>query len=47
LGEGPSGGVRIEIRNIDGSILSEEMLGGTGSMLPGIKMRVQGGNTAG
>jgi hypothetical protein len=47
LGEGPSGGVRIEIRNIDGSILSEEMLGGTGSMLPGIKMRVQGGNNAG
>ncbi len=47
LGEGPNGGVRIEIRNIDGSILSEEMLGGTGSMLPGIKMRVQGGNNAG
>jgi hypothetical protein len=47
LGEGPSGGVRIEIRNIDGSILSEEMLGGSGSMLPGIKMRVQGGNNAG
>ncbi|HRI66760.1 MAG TPA: hypothetical protein PK156_21085 [Polyangium sp.] len=47
LGEGPSGGVRVEIRNLDGSIFAEEMLGGTGSMLPGIKMRVQGGNNAG
>lgn len=47
LGEGPNGGVRVEIRNIDGSILSEEQLGGTGSMLPGIKMRVQGGDNAG
>jgi len=47
LGEGPSGGVRVEIRNIDGSILLEETLGGSGSMLPGIKMRVQGGNDAG
>ncbi len=43
LGEGPSGGVRVEIRNLDGSVLVEDMLGGTGSMLPGIKMRVQGG----
>lgn len=47
MSEGPSGGVRVEIRNLDGSILTEEMLGGTGSMLPGIKMRVQGGNNAG
>lgn len=47
MGEGPSGGVRVEIRNLDGSILTEEMLGGTGSMLPGIKMRVQGGDNAG
>ncbi len=47
MGEGPSGGVRVEIRNLDGSIFAEEMLGGSGSMLPGIKMRVQGGNNAG
>jgi hypothetical protein len=47
LSEGPSGGVKVELRNLDGSVLVEEMLGGTGSMLPGIKMRVQGGNNAG
>jgi hypothetical protein len=47
LSEGPSGGVKIEIRNSDGSLHSEEMLGGSGSMLPGIKMRVQGGNNTG
>jgi hypothetical protein len=47
MSEGPNGGVRVEIRNIDGSMLMEEALGGMGSMLPGIKMRVQGGNNAG
>jgi hypothetical protein len=47
LGEAPNGGVRVELRNIDGSIIQEDMFGGTGSMLPGIKMRVQGGNKAG
>ena len=47
MSEGANGGVRVEIRNMDGSMLMEESLGGMGSMLPGIKMRVQGGNNAG
>lgn len=47
MSEGPNGGVHVEIRNMDGSLHTEEMLGGMGSMLPGIKMRVQGGNNAG
>jgi len=36
-------GVRLEIRNASGAVTLQDMLGGGGPLLPGIKMRVQSG----
>jgi hypothetical protein len=41
------GGLRIEIRGGDGAVTVQETLGGGGPLLPGIKMRVQGGKSSG
>ncbi|UQA54953.1 hypothetical protein [Polyangium aurulentum] len=41
------GGLRIEIRGIDGAVTVQETMGGGGPLLPGIKMRVQGGKSSG
>jgi hypothetical protein len=41
------GGLRIEIRGGDGAVTAQETMGGGGPLLPGIKMRVQGGKSGG
>ena len=37
-----AGGLKIEVRDASGAVTAEEMVGG-GPLLPGVKMRVQGG----
>jgi hypothetical protein len=47
LDDEAGGGLRIEIRGGDGAVTVQETLGGGGPLLPGIKMRVQGGKSSG
>ena len=48
LDDEAGGGLRIEIRGGDGAVTVQETMGGTGgTLLPGIKMRVQGGKSSG
>jgi hypothetical protein len=46
LDDGIGGGLRLEIRNASGEITVQETVGG-GALLPGVKMRVQGGKSGG
>jgi hypothetical protein len=47
LDDEAGGGLRIEIRGGDGAVTVQETIGGGGPLLPGIKMRVQGGKSSG